>query len=939
VGLALVGGSFSLTWIHDSDTGGSPRQVLLREAFSNEEGEGGGDYERISDEEFMRRAAASPDQAAIHTLFRRGAEGNRGFTGGLNWEPLGPRPFVSEYWTGEDDAGGRVCALLVDPDYPDVIYAGAAQGGVWKSTDAGVTWTPMSDFLSSLATGALCFDSYDPDVIYYGTGEQHFSGDSFYGDGLFRSDDAGVTWTKIALKADVGSYIARVKVDPFDNQIIYVASELGFVRSTDGGASWHVKLGPGYCTDIAMDPVDSGVVYCAFKSSGIWKSTNNGSNWSKLEGGLPAAGFSRINFALAPSNHQVLYAAFADGSGDLYGMWKTADAGNTWTELTATPDYLHPQGNYDNCIIVDPEDEDIVYAGGTFPFGGEGDYGLVKTTDGGASWTDISIGIDGSQPHPDHHIFAFGSDGRLWLGNDGGVFYTDDGGLHWVDCNNRLSIGQIYEIATHPTDSNFLLGGTQDNGSARFEGVEGWPQVTAGDAGPSAVEWDSPNIYYTSSPKLGTVYKFDDGVYQGNVEGPWDGDRTSWCNAPLIIDPNQANTLLAGTHRVWRTTNSGADWTAISDDLTGGGYLLSIAVAEGASDIIYTGSNDGEVYFTDDASNWYWSSDGLPQVPIPAIVINPADWQDAYLCADQTTDGRVFHSIDAGASWSDITGDLPTGLRGLSLAADFRTTPPRLYLGTDYGVYASLDDGTTWIKAETNIPNLAIYDLVVDNANSYLLAGTHGRGMWRALLDVTGPDVQVTSPIGGETWQIDGTYDITWTASDTSGVDSVSVLLSRDGGVNYPEVLASGIENTGLFEWTATGPASATCRVKVIAYDGAFNEASSESPADFEIEEAGTAVEGGTPLETALLALDGNPVHLPTTFRYHLAESRRVSLKIFDLQGRLVRSLDEGSQPSGTHSVMWDGRDMNGNRVSSGVFFYRLEAGSFRQSRRMILLR
>jgi len=210
-------------------------------------------------------------------------------------------------------------------------------------------------------------------------------------------------------------------VDPNDTDIIYLSSDLGFLRSTDGGTTWTVTLGPGHCNDIALDPVNNGVVYCAFRSSGVWKSTTYGTGMTLLTNGMPTDGFKRINMALAPSNPLVLYAAFTTLGGELYGMYKTVDGGASWSQLTETPEYLGGAGYYDNCIIVDPDDEDICYAGGNFPFGGPGNFGLIKTTNGGGFWYDVNIGVDNSQPHPDHHIFAFGSDGRLWLGNDGGM--------------------------------------------------------------------------------------------------------------------------------------------------------------------------------------------------------------------------------------------------------------------------------------------------------------------------------------------------------------------------------------------------------------------------------------------------------------------------------------------------------------------------------------
>ncbi len=898
-------------------------------------------YERISDEEFAKRAASSPDQANVNQRFSRHPDmENQNKTAGLAWQAIGPRPFTDEYWSGNDDASGRVCALLVDPIDPDIAYAGGAQGGVWKTIDAGANWIPLTDGLSSLASGALAFDPYDSDIIYFGTGEQHYSGDSYYGDGLFRSADAGDSWTKIAAKANVGSYISRVVVDLDDTDIIYLSSDLGFLRSTDAGVNWNVELGPGHCTDIALDPFNSGVVYCGFRSSGIWKSVNYGANWTKLDNGMPVDGFRRINIALAPSNTSVIYASFATPGGDLFGMYKTLDGGDNWFLLPATPDYLGSQGNYDNCIIVDPVDEDICYAGGTFPFGGVDDFGLIRTADGGNSWTDINVGVDGSQPHADHHIFAFGNDGRLWIGNDGGVWHTIDGGQHWVNCNATLSLAQLYTNTIHPTNSNFVLGGTQDNGSARFEGVDAWPQVSAGDGGPCAIEWDSPNIYYTSYVKLKNLVKYDNGAYQGIFTGPWDGDRVNWCRAPLVVDQNQPNTLVAGTHRVWRTTDSAETWTPISGDLTeGNGHLRAIAIAEGASNTIYTGSSDGLVYLTTDAVNWELRSAFLPSAVIPDIAVDPEDWQKAYLCSGQTYDEGVFYTDDGGVNWVGITGDLPVGLMPLSLAVDFRTTPPRLYLGTDYGIYASLDDGWTWVKADAGLPSLAIYDVTVDSANSLLVAGTHGRGMWRAPLDVTAPTLVLTSPVGGEAWTIGNDYNITWTASDDHNVSAVSLLLSRDGGLTYPEVLALDIENTGTFNWLVDGEASENCRIQVYAEDESSNDVFVESEDDFVIS-SGVSGSSDMPMVTSLKKAYPNPFNPRTTISFDLAKDSHALLQVFSIDGHLIQTLVDQSLRSGPHHSVWNGTDLQGRAVASGNYLYTLTTtDGYRQSGKVMLMK
>jgi len=690
--------------------------------------------------ELEHLAADKPDRVPIGPVSKPSSDNFQA------WTFLGPQPILNEVWSGYADASGRLSSIIVHPTDPDVIYLAGAQGGTWKSNDGGVNWIPLTDHLSSLASGALAFDPVDPDVIYYGTGEQHFSGDSFYGDGLFKTTDAGITWSKIALKDTVGSYIARVLLKPTDSDIIHVASDRGYLQSTDGGSSWTVRLGTTWCTDLAISPPAPSTVFAALHSDGIYKSTNDGTSWTKLTNGLPASGFARINMAISPSDTNVIYASFVSNSGALYGMYKTTNAGHSWENLPNTPNYLYYMGSYCNCIIVHPTNTNICYAGGVFPYT-TGFYGLIKTTDGGNSWTDVTIGIDGSQLHPDQHCLAFGPDTTLWVGNDGGIWKTTDEGQTWINCNHTLGVTQFYTLATHPANSNFLLGGNQDNGTVQYEGHLGWPQVFAGDGGPVAIEWDSPNIYYTTYILMTYLYKYDNGVWIDDVTGPWDGDRASWCNGPLVVDPNQSDALLVGTYRVFRTTNSGSDWTQISGDLAGGSaYLRALAVSATGSDTIYSSSSNGKVYVTTDASTWNPRYTGLPSVPIPDVLVDPTDWQTAYVCADRSSSGRVYKTTDAGLSWSDITCNLSTGLRAMSMTADFSLCPPALYLGTDYGVYYSTNGGTNWSTYGTDLPNVAIYEIGCDTANGLLVAATHGRGMWRTTL-FTPIEEETSTPI------------------------------------------------------------------------------------------------------------------------------------------------------------------------------------------------
>ncbi len=662
-----------------------------------------------------------------------------------SWTFIGPKPIHNEPWSGNADVSGRVTSIAVDPTNTQVAYITGAQGGVWKTTDGGANWTPLTDGLSSLASGYVTIDPNNNLTLYYGTGELHYCGDCFYGDGLFKSTDGGQTWTKIASTSQVGTRIAKVLVNPSNSNTIFVASNAGLVVSRDGGSSWSVALNVSHCNDVEINPSNTNIIYASFYGYGVYKSTDGGYTWTKLTNGLPSTGFTRIELAIAPSSPDVVYASFASSVYNLLGLYKTTDGGASWTILSNTPDYLVPQGFYDHCIIVDPTNPNIVYAGGVYPYDAS-HYGLVMTTDGGNTWTDITFASDNTKLHPDMQALFISSDGVLWVATDGGVWKTSNPGATWTDLNATLAITQFYTVGLHPTRSDSMLGGTQDNGTPIYTGTVDWNELSSGDGGPCLFDWYDPGYYMTSYVQLQNILLYHNGSFQSDIAGPWVGERASWANGPLVMDPSNHNTIYVGTYRVWKTTDYGNSWTAISGDLTSGsGYLLSLAIPPSNTNIIYTGSSDGYVYVYNGA--WTRIDGGtFGSSGITDIIVNPSNSQEIYLSVDASSGSRVYKSSNGGTTWTDLTGSLPSGLRGLSLAVDFTTATPQIYLGTDYGVYFTADNGTTWSLVGPGLPKLAIFELKIDTANNYLVAASHGRGMWRTQListSVSSPSVEL----------------------------------------------------------------------------------------------------------------------------------------------------------------------------------------------------
>ncbi|MFQ5495531.1 MAG: WD40/YVTN/BNR-like repeat-containing protein, partial [Phycisphaerae bacterium] len=606
---------------------------------------------------------------------------------------------------------------------------------MWKTTDGGLLWQPLTDGLSNLNHGCVAVDPSNPQVVYAGTGEYTLQTS---GDGLFRSTDGGATWEQFATTARVGDTCSGLIVDPFNPMRIHLTGSRGYARLDDGGAIGGVRLW-GATSSLALNPVDSSVLYVGLHWEGVYRSIDGGNTWVQLTNGIPLTGLSRILVAVAPSNPSTVYTAIvASDQRNLLGLFKSTDAGDTWVLKPDTPNFTSPQGWYDMFLGVDPANENIVYAGGVFPTFAVA--GIIKSTDGGDTWTDITIGAFGGQVHSDQHAIAFGPTGTIWVGCDGGVWKSDNGGSSWINTNTTLTVTQNYQIALHPSDPAQLMGGTQDNGTVgRSLDVEEWPQIIAGDGGFLVYDFQDPTIKYTTFVRL-TIFRFFGDFFDVEITGPWQaaGDPANFI-APLVMDPNDPHTLLGGTNRIWRTrdAHAGASWTPISDStVAAGGTINAIAVAVGASDRIYSGSSTGRVFVTSDAAAWTDRSAGLPTGQISDLLLDPDDAGTAYVAYHNTSGPRVLRTADSGAGWMDVTGDLPAGVSARALAVDWRATPENLFIGSGAGVYSSFNGGISWDKNGPDLPNVNIGDLAIDFTNNTITAGTYGRGAWRASLDL-----------------------------------------------------------------------------------------------------------------------------------------------------------------------------------------------------------
>lgn len=715
------------------------------------------------------------------------------------WTSLGPQPTlcssdvcadvslnnsVSNYMS----TSGRVTAVAIDPTNPNTVYAGGAFGGIWKSTDAGNTWTALTDGQASLAIGSLAIDPNNHNTIYVGTGEANNAGDSYYGAGILKSTDGGNSWTNIQgpfLSGPSGAqHIGAIAVSPASSSIVLAGADSGVYRSTDGGNTWTLILSNAAGTSIVFDPINTSTVYAALgdnygsSSNGVYKSTDGGATWNQLTGSgtasLPTRGVGRIDIGIAPSTPTTLYVVIqstlhlsgANPSAGLLGVWKTTDGGNTWNQLTATLPQDTSSGNpfcgfngqcdYDLVIRVHPKNPNVVLVGGVT---------LALSTDG-QTFHNLPLELaPGNNElyavHVDQHGMAFSGDGSImYLGNDGGMWSApgadiqNGGTVHFSNLNQTLSLTQFYpQLSLFPGTGNNVLAGTQDNGF-QLESSGVWNNISGGDGGYTAVDSSFPSLFYGVFPSASAGFTIWRGFNLPNMSSyPYNetqagygidpNDRTEFIS-PLEMDPHAPQLLYYGTYRVYQSKNSAGLWLPISGDLTGGSTndeVTVITVSAADSNTVWAGTSNGKVWMTSNAlsasPSWTNLTPSLPNRYVTGIATDPGNPSIAYVSlsgipGQQDLQGHVFMTTDSGASWTDISGNLPnTPVNWLVVDPD---VPSTIYAATDIGVQVTTDGGQSWTTLGSGLPRVAVLALRLDRAKRVLYAGSHGRGMWSIAL-------------------------------------------------------------------------------------------------------------------------------------------------------------------------------------------------------------
>jgi photosystem II stability/assembly factor-like uncharacterized protein len=692
-------------------------------------------------------------------------------------------------WRGIGPAlmSGRVGDIAIDPIKRSTWYVAAASGGIWKTTNAGTTWMPIFDGYGSYSIGCVAVDPQNHLTIWVGTGENNSQRSVGYGDGVYKSIDGGASFSRVGLQSS--EHIGKIVIDPRNSNVVYVAAQgplwnpggdRGLFKTTDGGKTWHGVLSVSAdtgVTDVVMNPRNPDVLYAAAyqrrrhvwtlidggPESGLYRSSDAGLSWRRIDKGLPAGDKGRIGLAISPSNPDVIFAAVEATQGDS-GFFRSENGGESWVKRSST---IATSPMYYQEIVADPHVFDRVYLMDTF---------VQVSEDGGKTFRRL-----GEQwKHVDNHALEIDpqDSDHLIVGCDGGLYETWDRGQTYRFTAN-LPISQFYKIAVD-NDAPFynLYGGTQDNatqgGPSRTANVHGirnsdWFVTVFGDGFDPVVDPTNPNIIY-SQWQYGGLVRYDrrageriDIKPQEEKGGP--PLRWNWDSA-LILSPHSPTRLYYGAQMLFRSDDRGDTWTAISPDLTRNidrnklkvmgrvwsvdavakndstsfyGTIVALAESPLAEGLIYAGTDDGLIQVTEDAGKTWRKIENIPftnkpsEVYVSDIETARQDPNTVYACFDNHKSGDfkpyLLRSNDRGKNWINISGDLPERGSVYTIGVD-QESPELLFCGTEFGVYATRDGGQHWHALKKNLPTIAVRDLEIQRRESDLVVGTFGRGLY-----------------------------------------------------------------------------------------------------------------------------------------------------------------------------------------------------------------
>jgi photosystem II stability/assembly factor-like uncharacterized protein len=803
----------------------------------------------------------------------------------LGWSNIGP-----------SNVGGRVTGIAIHPTNPDIVYFAAADGGIWKSTNAGAVFTPVTDDLPTMAMGAVAIDPNHPSTIWVGTGEANGSADSYPGIGVVLSTDAGAIWTTSGKPA---GNIAKMLVDASRSSNILAATRSGLFRSNDSGSTWTNVLS-GFVSDIVQHPVQRTVMFAGVKGSGLFKSNDSGNTWTPLATNVSGDSISRVGLDICRSNPLIIYSAIVSSrSSGLLCLLRSTDGGTTWYRINnkSTPNFFGSQGWYDIDIAVDPANPWHIIVGGV---------GIYASTDSGSTWKSIS-GI-----HVDHHAieFAPSNPSIVYVGCDGGMYRSTNGGTSFVSLNNNLPITQFYELGVSLQYPNKMVGGTQDNGSKKRSNMSSvWATATGGDGGYAIIDYSDTNYVYTEYQNGSHNRSTDGGRTFSSINtglfgsGPW--------VTPVAIHPSDSKVLFTCTNKqLYKTTNRGTQWFPYHGNMDSTSTINSIAIQTSDPRVMLVGYKNGKVWRTTDAgASWLSISSGLPSRTLTDIQFDPTKPQTYYCCYSGYSSTGVYKTTDAGNSWFAISGNLPAIPKNALAINPVDTS--NLFVGTDFGVYSTTDGGKSWQILGSGMPKVVVVDLEL-HPSGVLRAATHGRSIY---------EMAVTVPVelaGLSAEWVDGCVRLHWrTLSETNNAGfaverSIDEQSWRDVGYVEGKGSTMAVSEYAFTDGPLREGERIRYRLRQIDLDGT-------ATASQEVELYRGPSSAGKGFEiTGSYPSPGTTV---VTVVCNVPHDAQVRLCLADASGRVVKDVADVLYTAGSHAVHIDV-----SKLPSGTYFCRLDA-------------
>ncbi|HSP87275.1 MAG TPA: T9SS type A sorting domain-containing protein [Ignavibacteriaceae bacterium] len=862
-----------------------------------------------------------PENAYLNAIRERDAQRvTNGIAENITWVSLGPTPGA---YFSYGNISSRIVTGAYNPSNPNIIYVGPANGGVWKSVDAGVNWQPLTDNQPSLAMGAIVIDPANPNIVYAGTGEATYSGASYYGRGLLKSTDAGNNWVHITSGIPSSSYFSRLIIRPnHSNELLAALGSSGLYKSTNGGVNWS-QLIAGRCDDVLFSQTGDTAFAVGSGVGGLRRSIDGGATFSAFGTGLGSG--SRTHFDYCKTSPSVMYAAVYSGS--TVSAYTSTNYGANWSFLTSALD--GGQAWYDLHCKVSPWNPNHVFIGTIDVF---------RSTNGGANFANITLGYQGGNVHVDqHNLFFHPTDQNTFIvTNDGGIWRTTNNGNSFVNLNQNLTLTQFYRIAASPFDPGRILGGTQDNGTQQTFSKLNWAGAFGGDGGEVCfnhmVANDQNIIGETQNG--GLVRTTNGGTSWNNATtGINMGENVTWV-APIIKHPNISSNFYVARQRIYLSSDYGASWNAISNNVNGSNAVRELNQSKSNPDIMFATSGSQVFKSTNGGVSWLNITSGLPARTITSVYIHPTNSDLVVLTFSGFGTNKVYKTTNGGTNWFSIHGNLPDSpVNDIFIYTYDAQNPNTYFVATDVGVFLTKDDGLTWKELADGLPNTVIMHLDYSPSNQMLRAGTHGRGVYEAFIDFTVP-VELSSFNASV---IDKEILLSWiTATETN---NKGFEIERKFKNNEWEKIGF-IEGKGTTTETqsyrfnddynnVSYSGRVLYRLKQIDFDGSF-EHSKIIYTDIDF----------TPQTFNLSQNYPNPFNPVTNINYSVPLESEVKIFILNSLGQQVAELVNKIHSEGFYEVSW-----NANELASGVYFYTMEAVStnkqlsFQDTKKLLLIK